>query len=68
MDQIICCLLGICCAPGSPEHRAAYEAQIALHFGGDTEKAKKVCDATYTEFVKMTKKIAAAVKKAEPAA
>lgn len=65
MDPYICCLLGICCPPFSAEQREAFEAQLVLHFNGDTAKAHAVCEACYDAFAKATKKIAAAVKKAE---
>lgn len=64
MDPITCCLLGICCPPASAEQRELFEAQLALHFKGDTAKAKAVCEACFDDFAKATKKIAAAVKKA----
>jgi len=65
MDPVICCLLGICCPPASPEQREAFEAQLTLHFNGDTAKAKAVCESCYADFARATKKIAAAIKKAE---
>lgn len=65
MDPVICCLLGICCPPASQEQRDAFEVQLALHFKGDAAKVKAVSDAVFGDFAKMTKKLAAAVKKAE---
>jgi len=57
--------MGLCCPPASPEQRELFEAQLTLHFGGDTAKAKQVCDACFADFAKATKKLAAAVAKAE---
>lgn len=65
MDPFICCLLGICCPPFSPEQREAFESQLALHFAGDAKKAKAVADEMFDDFAKMTEKLAAAVRKAE---
>lgn len=63
MDPVTCCLLGICCPPFSAEQREALEAQLTLHFNGDKEKARCVCNEAYEAFAKATKKLAAAVKK-----
>ena len=68
MDEIVCCLLGICCASASQEQRDTLEAQLVLHFKGDTTKAHQVCEDCFDSFAKGTKKLAAAVKKAEQAA
>lgn len=65
MDPVTCCLLGICCPPFSQEQRDTYEAQLSLHFNGDAAKAKKVCDATFDDFAKMTEKLGHAIQKAE---
>lgn len=65
MDPILCCILGICCPPASAEQREAFEAQLVLHFKGDTAKAKQVCADCYDAFAKATAKLAAAVRKAE---
>lgn len=65
MDPIICCLMGLCCPPFSPEQREAFESQLALHFDGDSKKAKAVADDMFDDFAKMTKKLAEAVKKAD---
>lgn len=67
MDPIICCLMGLCCPPFSPEQREAFEAQIVLHFDGDKDKAKKVCDEIYGDFAKATEKLLKAVRKADKA-
>lgn len=65
MDEVICCLLGICCPPASKEQREALEAQLTLHFNGDTAKAHQVCEECFDAFAKATKKLAAAVAKLE---
>lgn len=65
MDPIICCVLGICCPPGSPEHRESLESQLTLHFQGDSDKAKAVCDECYDDFVKAIEKIVKAAEKAD---
>lgn len=63
MDELICCLLGICCPPFSPEHREAFETQLTLHFNGDSEKAKDVADKTYDDFARTCRRLADEVKK-----
>lgn len=65
MDPLTCCLAGLCCPPGSPEQREAFDAMLVEHFKGDKEKAKKVADKQFPAWVKMTTKLAADVKKAE---
>jgi hypothetical protein len=65
MDPVICCLLGICCPPASAEQRDAFVSLLTAHFKGDAAKALGVADETYEVFAKATKKLAAAVKKAE---
>ncbi len=65
MDPITCCLLGICCPPFSEEQRELLEAQLTLHFDGDKEKAKKVCDEAFHDFAQATDHLAKAVKRYE---
>lgn len=65
MDPVICCLLGLCCPPFSPEQRDAFETQLTRYFAGDDKKAKDVADEIFDDFAKMTEKVAAAVRKAE---
>ena len=67
MDPILCCALGLCCPPFSAEQHDAYEKLLTQHFNGDAAKAKQVCDETFDAWAKVTKKLAAAVKKAEKA-
>jgi ribosome recycling factor len=67
MDPVICCLLGICCPPASAEQRESLVKLLMEHFKGDETKARGVCDEAFETFAKATKKLAAAVKKAEAA-
>lgn len=57
MDPITCCLLGICCPPFSDSQREAYTKAI-LDAVKDEAKAKRIVDATFTEFARMTEQIA----------
>lgn len=57
MDPITCCLLGICCPPGSAEQMAAFESVLAQHLG-DADKAKKAAKALAKELRDLTEKIA----------
>lgn len=61
MDPITCCLLGICCPPGSVEQFATFEKLLAEHIKDDA-KAKTITDALHGDLTKFTKKLAKLLK------
>ena len=58
MDPITCCLLGICCPPGSVEQLAAFEEALTQHFKGDALKARTVAEKMQHDLEQFTKKLA----------
>lgn len=65
IDPILCCLLGLCCPPFSPEQRVIFEGQMEAYFSGDLKKAKVVTDDLYEDFAEFTQKLALKVRKLE---
>lgn len=57
MDPITCCLLGICCPPGSPEQLATLEKLLTAHTK-DEAKAKRIAFACHADLEKLGKKLA----------
>ena len=68
MDPVTCCLLGICCPPGSSEQLATFEGVLAEHFGGDSDKAAKVVEKMRDDLIKFSEKLAKAWKDEQEAA
>jgi len=60
MDPYICCLLGICCPPASPEQLEAFEKGL-IESNVDPEKAKKLAKQFQKDLVAFTKKLKKAV-------
>lgn len=59
-DPILCCVLGICCPPGSAEQFAAFEDALTEQFKGDRSKAIKVAEKMRDDLVKFSEKMAKA--------
>jgi len=61
MDPFICCLLGICCPPASPEQLDAFIKVLMTH-PMDEEKATKIAKKLQKELTAFTKKLKKAVE------
>ncbi len=63
MDPI-CCLLAICCPPGSPEQLAAFEQGIMAAKKVTEAQAKQIAKKHFPALVAFTKKLKKAVDEA----
>jgi len=61
MDPI-CCLLAICCPPGSPEQLAAFENGIMASQKVSADQAKAIAKKHFPALVAFTKKLKKAVE------
>lgn len=60
MDPVLCCVLGICCPPFSPEQRETLENILTLELR-DADAAKKIVDMVFDDFAKVTARLKALV-------
>ena len=60
MDPILCCALGLCCPPASPEQFEAFVKVLMTH-PMDEQKAKQIAKALHKDLIAFTKKLKKAV-------
>ena len=61
MDPLLCCLLGLCCPPSSPEQLDALMKTLMSH-PMDEAKATKIAKKLQKDLVAFTKKLKKAVE------
>lgn len=53
MDPILCCAIGLCCPPNSPEQFDAVLALMEQHYKTDKKKAKQAALDAWPHFVEI---------------